>query len=52
MIDLTMESSEERVCAAGSKSGDLVLWDTSKKVEGDMIKGRGPGGSVQGLVLD
>ena len=45
-----------RVCAAGSKSGDLVLWDTSKKVEGDMfkdmIKGRGPGGSVQSLVLD
>ena len=45
-----------RVCTAGSKSGDLVLWDTSKKVEGDMfkdmIKGRGPGGSVQSLVLD
>ena len=44
------------LCAAGSKAGDLVLWDTSKKVEGDMakdmIKGRGPGGSVQSLILD
>ena len=43
-----------RICAAGSKGGDLLLWDTSKEedLSKDMLKGRGPGGSVQSLVLD
>jgi len=46
-----------RLCAAGSKGGDLVLWDINKEEEEgnmskDMLKGRGPGGSIQSLVFD
>ena len=40
--------------ASGSKGGDIILWDTSKRTPHfpTMIKGRGPGGSIQSLKFD
>jgi len=42
------------LAAAGSKGGDIILWDTSKRTPHfpTMIKGRGPGGSIQSLKFD
>ena len=50
------------LAAAGSKGGDLILWDsnnnnnnndgTNKNYFKSMIQGRGPGGSIQSLKFD
>lgn len=46
------------LAAAGSKGGDIILWDSSGEGRAggqmfkSMIEGRGPGGSIQSLKFD
>ena len=46
------------LAAAGSKGGDIILWDSSGEGQAggqmfkSMIEGRGPGGSIQSLKFD
>jgi len=47
------------LAAAGSKGGDIILWDSNHDSDANnrnhfksMIKGRGPGGSIQSMKFD
>ena len=53
--------SNPYLAAAGSKGGDIILWDTNQNnysqggkrtLFKSMIQGRGPGGSIQCLKFD
>jgi len=55
---LAWHPSRHSLAAAGSKGGDIILWDSSKSDDSSksrvesMIKGQGPGGSIQSLKFD
>lgn len=55
---LAWSPKQPYLAAAGSKGGDILLWDTRAATSGDKecflgrIKGRGPGGSIQSLLFD
>ena len=61
---LAWHPSYPHLAAAGSKGGDIILWDSERADSSDrtsegrrtlfksMIEGRGPGGSIQSLKFD
>lgn len=49
---ITWHPTQRNLAAAGSKWGDIVLWDTQEEKFRAVVKGRGPGGSIQTLKFD
>lgn len=49
---ISWHTTQWNLAAAGSKWGDIVLWDTQFEKFRAVVKGRGPGGSIQTLKFD
>ncbi|XP_064642656.1 DNA damage-binding protein 2-like isoform X2 [Lineus longissimus] len=49
VTSMAWHPKQPNILAAGSKGGDIIIWDTDQIDNEMLIQGRGPGGNVSGM---